>query len=238
MTDHLLTENNVSLRAQVVADRLAGMRNTTIAKKYGISRAIVGYHLRKAVRYREVTAEAINRRPVIRPDRETYDRNWIARVRAKCQSNDKGCWHWPGTVTSKGYGQTPYDGVNVMIHRHMYKLVHKVELATETFVCHTCDNRRCCNPDHLWLGSTADNIRDMMDKGRNFFQNQTHCKRGHPFTPENTYVRNGQPKYGYGPSRVCLTCQKMRSSSEKYRSRARERQRLRRAATKSSQVTI
>ncbi len=66
---------------------------------------------------------------------------------------------------------------------------------------HHCDNRPCVNVDHLFVGSQQDNIRDMHRKGRarNGKEMQTHCKHGHEFTLENTYV-NPQG------TRICRTC--------------------------------
>lgn len=141
---------------------------------------------------------------------EDYRTHWIARVRAKCIDNDRGCWHWTGHVGSKGYGQTTYRGHgNADLHRRMYEVWHRVELAYGQQVCHSCDNRRCCNPEHLWVGDSTANRRDQLAKGRDYFSALTHCKRGHEFTPENTYMR--RPYGKKGPSRVCRACQRLRN---------------------------
>jgi DNA-binding CsgD family transcriptional regulator len=81
---------------------------------------------------------------------------------------EKGCWEWTGGK-SHGYGQLRVREVwaddPVYAHRVSY-LIHHDPIPFGQEVCHTCDNHPCFNPEHLFLGDQAANIRDMVAKGR------------------------------------------------------------------------
>ena len=75
------------------------------------------------------------------------------------------CWEWQGCFRrSCGYGAFQLSPTTYRAHRVAYKLA-KGEPG-DFFVCHSCDNKKCCNPNHLWLGTCADNQRDMAEKCR------------------------------------------------------------------------
>lgn len=78
------------------------------------------------------------------------------------------CWEWQravNPVNRYGYFRVA-KGVMVSAHRYAYKATHDVTLEPKQLVLHKCDNRRCCNPAHLYVGDHKQNAKDMMDRGR------------------------------------------------------------------------
>lgn len=89
---------------------------------------------------------------------QDFDSYWI-------ENQQTGCWEWQRAKTAAGYGNfRASDGI-VLSHRFSYERTHGA-IPDGMFVLHRCDNRSCVNPSHLFLGSHADNMRDMKDKGR------------------------------------------------------------------------
>lgn len=88
------------------------------------------------------------------------------RDRYECQAIKKdGCWDWSGHKDKKGYGRIMVDGKIRLAHRVSWEL-HERLLKPGEQVLHRCDNPSCTNPEHLFVGSQKDNIRDMWAKGR------------------------------------------------------------------------
>lgn len=111
---------------------------------------------------------------------------------------NSGCWLWIGAVIKSGrkgvYGvlgkereeRLAFGGSNDLAHRVSYKL-HKGALQDSEEIDHTCVNTYCVNPDHLEIVTREENVR------RAYFRRYGNaCKKGHPFTPENTWLeKNG-----------------------------------------------
>lgn len=89
------------------------------------------------------------------------DRLW-----AKVNKGDVNeCWVFNGSKDAKGYGRIIVDGSTKLAHRMMYIVVNG-DISNELIVMHTCDNPPCCNPNHLKIGTRADNNADRENKGR------------------------------------------------------------------------
>jgi len=81
-------------------------------------------------------------------------------------ANPNNCWIWKGAKSSGGYGCFGYNGKIYTASRLAYQF-HYGDYDQSLLVCHKCDVRHCCNPNHLFLGTNVDNMQDMLKKGRN-----------------------------------------------------------------------
>ncbi len=123
-------------------------------------------------------------------------------------SKTDGCWLWNGMRTHSGYGRFRIGGKICRAHRIAWELVYGT-IPEGIFVLHKCDNRVCVNPEHLFLGSHNDNMKDMVKKNRQ----ATGMQSGHYTHPERTArgIRSGRYTHpertarGEGHGRAKLT---------------------------------
>lgn len=125
------------------------------------------------------------------------------RFLTKVAKSDDGCWLWIGARRNK-CGCISVNDRTEYAHRVAHTLWIG-PIPEGLLVLHTCDQPLCVNPAHLFVGTHADNSLDMVAKGRAHHRSPEHCKRGHPFTEDNTYV---PPGTSYRQCRACWPIRK------------------------------
>jgi hypothetical protein len=106
----------------------------------------------------------------------------------------ESCWPWPGKPNGQGYGRACHQRKVAAAHRIAW-IVAKGPLKQGECVLHKCDNRKCVNPAHLFIGDRGDNARDMAAKGRQFLQQHPHRalrRHDHPLNRNPELAARGE----------------------------------------------
>lgn len=82
--------------------------------------------------------------------------------------NENGCWEYEGCYAD--YPKLRFDGVTHSCHRISFE-IYKGEIPMGRLICHTCNNKRCFNPDHLYAGTREDNGKDMSNDTKSKYPN-------------------------------------------------------------------
>lgn len=114
-------------------------------------------------------------------ENESLEDRFLKRVK-----KTDSCWLWNGCFAKFGYGIMRYKRKRILAHRWSY-IIYKDKRIKNKVICHKCDNPKCVNPGHLFMGTHNDNVQDMMKKGRQRFG----------ITRKNTKLTDEQVFYAY-----------------------------------------
>lgn len=156
----------------------------------------------------------IELRPAVRAKGNQYSRRFSSveeRFWAKVDKTPE-CWNWTGGCNDRGYGTFANGHGHQLAHRYAYE-ISSGSIPDGVFVLHRCDNRRCVNPSHLWLGTAQDNTADMIAKGRAAWQGERAAHWG-------AMVRERHRRGGFGEP-ITLTGRLRHGSCRGYNSGCR-----------------
>lgn len=91
---------------------------------------------------------------------------YILKAVERAKNGESECIIWPFSLRNNGYGQINMGEKSSVAHRHSWEILNMVAIPEGMDACHTCDNRACINPNHIFIGTRQENMEDMKDKGR------------------------------------------------------------------------
>lgn len=126
----------------------------------------------------------------------------VERMYSHVTIEESGCHEWNGCRYWQGYGKGSLNSRAIRAHRLSW-ILQRGPIPEGLLVLHKCNNKPCVNIEHLYVGTKSDNAFDAIRAGAwpTYYSDLTHCKRGHPFSPENTRME--------GKKRRCVACANM-----------------------------
>ena len=91
--------------------------------------------------------------------------SFVRKNALKYKIDKNGCWLWERYLTKAGYGQLKFERKTILAHRLSWEIKYG-EIPENLCICHKCDVRSCVNPEHLFIGTHVDNMKDRNMKGR------------------------------------------------------------------------
>ena len=155
-----------------------------------------------------------------RENRDERTRRWnyipnekrLAAFWDRTAQGENGCVVWLGPKDADGYGMVRMSGNVVRRAPRIAYALAKGAIPDGMIVMHACDNPPCVNPEHLTIGTHADNMADKVAKGRaRGYPKGTHCINGHEFTSDSSYFN--------GKQRLCRLCRRERARARRERRR-------------------
>jgi hypothetical protein len=158
MYERILTDEQVLEIHRRVSN---GETHLSVAKSIGISRTIVTGIARGKI-YKRFNLKPTKKREFLADKNSTIEEKFRS---GYTKNMETGCWEWNKATAFHGYGVINWKGKIIRVHRLSYELANG-PIPDGMQVLHECDNPCCCNPDHLRLGTVADNMMDVKNRLR------------------------------------------------------------------------
>lgn len=137
-----------------------------IANKYDVSFACIKKILKfKTWKHVDGPRSDLSKEALVARKKSRLKKNDMKRFMERIKITRDGCWEWQHSMSADGYGIFIMENRDYRAHRASYELF-KGEIPPGLFICHSCDNTKCVNPEHLTADTHINNMGDMVKKGR------------------------------------------------------------------------